>query len=101
MLNFFENVYMFHMHGHTFISTQPLQDLRFATLCGNPYRWRLICPSYEIEKKEDATWPVHCVYVGGVGSLMYFEIENKEHMKSFGEYLKFQSLIYIPETIRL
>ena len=29
-------------------------------------------------KKEDATWSVHCVYVGARGSLMYFEIENKE-----------------------
>ena len=33
-----------------------------------------------------------CMYVGGVGSLIYFEIENKEDGKSFGEYLKFQSV---------
>ena len=32
------------------------------------------------------------IYVGGVGSLIYFEIENKEDGKSFGEYLKFPSV---------
>ena len=34
-----------------------------------------------------------CIYMlGGWGSLMYFEIENKEDVKSFDEYLKFQSV---------
>ena len=32
---------------------------------------------------------------------MYFEIENNEDMKSFDEYLKYQSLIFNPETLRL
>ena len=32
---------------------------------------------------------------------MYFDIENKDDMKSFGEYLKFQSRIFIPDTIHL
>ena len=74
------------MYGHTFISTQPLQDLRFATLCGNPYRWSFV---------------QHAYMLGAWGSFMYFEIENKDDMKSFGEYLKFQSRIFIPETIHL
>ena len=30
---------------------------------------------------------------------MYFEIEDKEDMQNFGEYLKIKS--FIPETIRL
>ena len=30
---------------------------------------------------------------------MYFEIEDKEDMQNFGEYLKIQP--FIPETIRL
>ena len=47
VFNFLENVYIFaysftyivfHMYDHTCISTQALQDLRLATLCGNPYR---------------------------------------------------------------
>ena len=62
----------------------------------------IIRPSYETEKKETATWFVHCVYMlGACGSLMYFEFEQKEDIKSFGEYLKFQSLSLILETIRL
>ena len=33
-------------------------------------------------KKEDATWFVHCIYVGGAGVLdVIIEIENKEDMK--------------------
>ena len=36
---------------------------------------------------------LYIVYMlGARGSLMYFEIENTEDMKNFGEYLKFQSL---------
>ena len=35
------------------------------------------------------------------GSLMYFEIESNEDMKSFDENLKFQSLTFNPETFSL
>ena len=34
---------------------------------------------------------VVCMF-GARGTLVYFEIENTEDMKNFGEYLKFQSL---------
>ena len=44
---------------------------------------------------------VYTCKLGAWGSLVCFEIENKEDIKSFGEYLKFQSLSLILETIRL
>ena len=57
-------------------------NLRLVNLCGNPYRWDFVHPT-KFKKTEDATWFVHCVYIGGAGTLVYFEIENKEDMKFF------------------
>ena len=106
-MNFLKNVYIFTcnftfkvfptcMYGHTSISTQALQH-KSDQLAACEFMC-MVTPIGGVSsilrnlKKENATCFVHCVYVGGGGSLICFGIENTEDMKNFGDYWKFQSL---------